>query len=294
MATLRDIRRRISGVTNTQKITKAMKMVAAARLRRAQEAVFSARPYAQKVVELTDNLVAAGLKDNPLFQQREVKNIAILVITGDKGLAGSFNVNVIRQVTELINNEYSSIAKTGGIHLFNIGKKGQDFFVRKDYDIAASYPGIFTNLKYEVSEKIMAELIAGFLSGKYDKVVAVYNQFKSVVQQNLTVETLLPIIPVIKKEEAQSHHEVDFIFEPDKEQLLGKLLPKRLNSQLWRMLLESGAAELGARMTAMETATENAKELINALQVTYNKKRQSSITTEIIEIVSGANALHAS
>lgn len=293
MATLRDIRRRITGVTNTQKITKAMKMVAAARLRRAQEAVFSARPYAQKVVELTDNLVAAGLKDNPLFQQREVKNIAILVITGDKGLAGSFNVNVIRQVTELINNEYSSIAKTGGVHLFNIGKKGQDFFVRKDYDIAASYPGIFNNLKYEISEKIMAELIAGFLSGKYDKVVAVYNQFKSVVQQNLTVETLLPIIPVVK-EEAQGHHEVDFIFEPDKEQLLGKLLPKRLNSQLWRMLLESGAAELGARMTAMETATENAKELINALQVTYNKKRQSSITTEIIEIVSGANALHAS
>ncbi|HEX2982183.1 MAG TPA: ATP synthase F1 subunit gamma [Ignavibacteriales bacterium] len=293
MATLRDIRRRITGVTNTQKITKAMKMVAAARLRRAQEAVFSARPYAQKVVELTDNLVAAGLKDNPLFRQREVKNVAILVITGDKGLAGSFNVNVIRQVTELINNEYSSIAKTGGVHLFNIGKKGQDFIVRKDYDIAASYPGIFNNLKYEVSEKIMAELIAGFLSGKYDKVVAVYNQFKSVVQQNLTVETLLPIIPVVK-EEAQGHREVDFIFEPDKEQLLGKLLPKRLNSQLWRMLLESGAAELGARMTAMETATENAKELINALQVTYNKKRQSSITTEIIEIVSGANALHAS
>lgn len=293
MATLRDIRRRIAGVTNTQKITKAMKMVAAARLRRAQEAVFSARPYAQKIVELTDNLVAAGIKDNPLFLEREVKNIAILVITGDKGLAGSFNVNVIRQVTELLNNEYAALAKSGGVHLFNIGKKGQDFFSRREYDIAAGYPGIFSNLKYEVSEKIMSELIAGFLSGKYDKVIAVYNQFKSVVQQNLTVETLLPIIPA-NIDEKQGHHEVDFIFEPEKELLLGKLLPKRLNSQLWRMLLESGAAELGARMTAMETATENAKELISALQVTYNKKRQSSITTEIIEIVSGANALHAS
>ncbi len=292
MATLRDIRLRIAGVTNTQKITRAMKMVAAARLRKAQEAVFSARPYAQKVIELTDNLAVAGMKDNPFFQQREIKSIAVLVITGDKGLAGSFNVNVIRQVTELIRDEYSSFDKEGNLYLYTIGKKGNDFFGRREHKIAAAFPGIFSELKYEISERIMADLISGFLSGKYDKVVAVYNQFKSVVHQELTVETLLPIVPPVNEEKKKG--EVEFIYEPAKEELLGKLIPKRLNAQLWRMLLDSGAAELGARMTAMETATENAKDLINRLQVTYNKERQSSITTEIIEIVSGANALHSS
>jgi F-type H+-transporting ATPase subunit gamma len=294
MATLRDIKGRIKGVKSTQQITKAMKMVAAARLRRAQENIVNAKPYAKKNAEMLQHLLSVEKSfSNPLIAEREVKRIAIVVVTSDRGLCGGFNINVIRKAEELANNEFSSYNNSGNLDFYCVGKKGNDYFIKKNYNVVGSYPGIFSQLKFEFASGLVKELTGKYIAGKIDKVLIVFNEFKSVIQQKNVVEQLLPIkqSDVINN---NSLNNADYIYEPGKIEIINALLPKNLNSQMWTSLLDSYAAELGARMTAMDMATENAKELIRSLNLTYNKARQASITKEILEIVSGANALKES
>jgi F-type H+-transporting ATPase subunit gamma len=294
MATLRDIKGRIKGVKSTQQITKAMKMTAAARLRRAQDNIINARPYSKKISEVLQHLLSVEKNFNdPLFAEREVKRVAVIVVTSDRGLCGSFNMNVIRSAEELINGEYAEFKRQNNLEVYCIGKKGNDYFTKRAYNVVGSHPGIFSRLKFEFASGLIKELTSKYISGEIDKVLVVYNEFKSVIQQNTLQEQLFPI-PRFESTAEQSTTSVDYIYEPDKVKIISALLPKHLNAQMWRVLLDSYAAELGARMTAMDMATENAKELIRTLNITYNKVRQASITTEISEIVSGANALKGS
>lgn len=294
MATLRDIKGRIKGVKSTQQITKAMKMVAAARLRRAQENILNAKPYSKKIAEMLRHLLSIEKNfNNPLFLEREVKRIALIVVTSDRGLCGGFNMNVIRKTEEMAKDELASFNQNGNLDLYCIGKKGNDYFIKRPYNVIGSYPGIFSHLKFEFASGLIKELTAKYISGEIDKVLVVYNEFKSVIQQKTTVEQLFPIKPFESKSN-EPVQDVDYIYEPDKVSIINTLLPKQLNAQMWTTLLDSYAAELGARMTAMDMATENAKELIRSLNLTYNKVRQASITKEILEIVSGANALKES
>lgn len=293
MATLRDIKSRIKGVKNTQQITKAMKMVAAARLRRAQENIINARPYSRKIAEVLSNLIAIEKgSDNPLFQEREVESVAIIVVTSDRGLCGGFNMNAIRKAEEFIKENYSELNNAEKVSLYCVGKKGVEHFRRRNYKVAASHSGIFSDLKFEFASALTSELTTKFLNKEYDKVFIVYNEFKSVIQQNTIAKQILPIAKFEdKSQEINDSKPVDFIYEPDKQSIINALLPRHLKAQVWTSLLDSYAAELGARMTAMDMATENAKELIRTLNILYNKERQAAITTEISEIVSGANAL---
>lgn len=293
MATLRDIKSRIKGVTNTQQITKAMKMVAAARLRRAQENIINARPYSRKISEVLSNLFLLEKgSDNPLFEEREPGKVAIVVVTSDRGLCGGFNMNAIRKAEELIRTEYSTQKENGNLVLYCVGKKGLDHFGKRDYKIVGAHAGIFSDLKFDFASALTTEITTKFLIGEYDKVVVVYNEFKSVIQQNTITKQILPIAPFEREsDEIEKPKIIDFIYEPDKQSIIDALLPRHLKAQVWISLLDSYAAELGARMTAMEMATENAKDLIRSLNILYNKERQAAITTEISEIVSGANAL---
>lgn len=298
MATLREIRRRISGVKSTQKITKAMKMVAAAKLRRAQDAIIAARPYAKKMKELFHHLsTAAEVNTNPFMIQRDTKKIALVIVTSDRGLCGAFNSNIIKTAVGYVNENYAEANKMGNVHLITIGKKGYDFFVKRNYKMDSKHIGIFSNLNFLYARQIMAELSEGFLSGKYDKVEVIYNEFKSVMQQKIVIEQLFPIPSILPAEggsQLTSHDSqltTDYIYEPSSKQIIDALIPKHLNFQIWRVLLESNASEQGARMTAMDNATTNARDLISSLQLSYNKARQASITKELLEIVSGAEAL---
>ena len=291
MATLRDIKRRIVGVKNTQQITKAMKMVAAARLRRAQENIISARPYSRKIANVLSNLLSIEKNlNNSLFEKREVKRIAVVIVTSDRGLCGAFNMNVIREAEVTIKNNYSEMNEAGNVLLYCVGKKGVDYFSKRNYKVEGSYPGIFSKLNFAFAAKLVADLKEKFLNKEIDEVLVIYNAFKSVVQQELKVTTLLPVQPIEQKTE-EAGKQTEYLYEPDKATIINSLVPRHLNAQIWTALLDSYAAELGARMTAMDMATENAKELIRTLQITYNKERQAAITTEILEIVSGANAL---
>lgn len=295
MATLREIRRRIGGVKSTQKITKAMKMVAAAKLRRAQDAVISARPYARKMKSLLQHL--AGVIDvttNPLFEEREVNNIALIVVTADRGLCGAFNANIIRAAVNHINTHYAEAHAGGKLKLFCIGKKGSDFLTKNRYDIIGKHVGIFGGLNFSTAQAIVNEVVQGYLRDEYDRVEVIYNEFKSIIQQRVIIEQFLPIPPaeITSKSDVPSPKSaIDYIYEPSSAELVAALVPKHLNFQLWRVLLESNAAEQGARMTAMDNATTNASDLIRDLQLSYNKARQASITKELLEIVSGAEAL---
>lgn len=295
MATLREIRRRISGVKNTQKITKAMKMVAAAKLRRAQDAIISTRPYARKLGELLRHLVARvdpGL--NPLLTPREVQRVAIVVVTADRGLCGAFNSNIIKATVSHIKEQYQSYYEADhGLRLITIGKKGFDYFNKRDYELYSKHVGIFQNLGFNHARSIVTELTDGYLKGEFDLVVVIYNEFKSVIQQRIIVEQLLPIPPEETKptHDLKSLAQVEYIYEPSSAEIINALVPRHLNFQMWRILLESNAAEQGARMTAMDNATTNASELIRDLTLSYNKARQASITKELLEIVAGAEAL---
>lgn len=293
MATLRDIKRRIKGVQNTQQITKAMKMVSAAKLRRAQENIMSARPYAKKIFSLFSHLVSEEDKQNNIFLvQREVKNVAVMVVSADRGLCGAFNTNIIKETAKYLQDESES-NKQVVYHLYSVGKKGHDFFSKRNYNILGKNIGLFSSLKYDMALSISEEIINGYLNGKFDKVIVIYNEFKSIIQQKIVVEQFLPI-PVHDETERGKVVQPNYIFEPDQQSIFNYLLPKHLKAQLWRILLESNASELGARMTAMDNATTNAKELIRTLQLKYNRERQAAITKEILEIVSGANALKSS
>ena len=289
MATLRDIKLRIKGVKSTQQITKAMKMVAAAKLRRATESILNARPYAKKISVLLSHLVNEDDKQsNPLFADRDVKNVAVIVVTTDRGLCGAFNTNILKEATRYVEEE---IRQKGLEHqLYCLGKKGSDYFGRRNYNVAASYPGIFSQINYSVAQKLVDEIIPKYLDGSIDKVIIIFNEFKSIIQQKIVVEQFLPITSGDEKAN-DSHESANYIYEPDQKAIFNYLIPKHLKGQMWRVLLESNASEFAARMTAMDNATTNAKELIRSLSLTYNSKRQAAITTEILEIVSGANAL---
>ena len=288
MATLRDIKNRIKGVQNTQQITKAMKMVAAAKLRRAQDKVINARPYARKISDLFTHLVTEEDLNNPFIFERDAKNIALVVVTADRGLCGAFNTNIIKEATHFIEGN----SQTTAVNVYCLGKKGFDYFNKRDYDVADKRTGLFSTLEYSSALDITNELIRMYLDSTFDKIIVIYNEFKSIIQQKIVVEQFLPI-PISKKTNDEKKKEPYYIFEPDQKSIFEYLLPKHLKAQMWRILLESNAAEFGARMTAMDNATTNAKELIRTLQLKYNKERQAAITKEILEIVSGANALKA-
>jgi F-type H+-transporting ATPase subunit gamma len=298
MPALRDIRRRINAVRSIQKITKAMKMVAAARLRRAQERIISARPYAKRIEEIIQRFVSVfETSQNPLLQKREVKNIGIVVVTADRGLCGSFNTNIIRAVLNLIEKRKKELPPDGKIKLICVGKKGYDYFSkhRKGIEIFAGYPGVFKRT-IEISDvrEIMSKVVGGFLSGEFDKVEIVYNEFKSIVQQRIVIEDFLPIVPkfeAVKPSKGVKVPLVEYIYEPAPIEILNSLLPKYLETHILRVLLESNAAEQAARMTAMDNATENANELLRDLQLLFNKTRQALITKEMLEIAGGAEAL---
>jgi F-type H+-transporting ATPase subunit gamma len=290
MATLREIRQRIKGIKSTQQITRAMKMVASAKMRRAQERAFSARPYANKIEELVHQLVTnVENSQSPLIQERPIQRMLFVVMTADRGLCGAFNSHIIKKVlTEITQNKGLEIS------LVTIGKKGFDFFRKRDYPIARHYVNIFADLQLSDAEEISRFLMEVYISGETDAVRIIYNEFKSVVQQRLVVQDLLPFkAPVGEEGIAAKSQLIDYLYEPSMEALLEALLPRYIKVQVWRALLESYASEQAARMTAMDNATENANELIQDLTLAFNKARQASITKEILEIVGGAEALRS-
>lgn len=294
MAQYRKIRSRIRGVQSTAKITQAMKMVAAAKLRRAQDAIIAARPYGEKLREVLGHLAdSMETAISPFLEQREVNRVCLIVVAADRGLCGPFNSNILRTAQNRIRNEYAALDKAGNLELVLVGKRSVDFFAKQKHKIAASYPGIFGELDFSIAQRIVREVQEKFLEGEYDRVELIYNSFRSVIRQELLVQQFLPVEPIVMEDEDKtaSGFNVEYIFEPSAVELLNALLPKHLNTQLWNALLDSNAAEQGARMTAMDNATRNAKDLAKELKLEYNKARQDAITTEILEIVSGANAL---
>jgi F-type H+-transporting ATPase subunit gamma len=283
MPALIDIRRRIRSVKSTQQITKAMKMVSAAKLRRAQEAMFAARPYARKMLEVLSSLAARAESDlHPLLEQRGPGKTLLVVVTADKGLCGAFNANIIRSATRFLAER-----DRGSVELALVGRKGRDFFRRRAIAIRSEQVGVFSALRYATARSLAAELVEVFTRREVDEVFLVYNEFRSVIQQRLVVSRLLPIERPVLQSQALG---ADFLYEPSPAEIFGHLLPKHVEVQVWRALLESAAAEHGARMTAMDAATNNATEMIDRLTLYMNKVRQAAITKEIIEVVSGAGS----
>ena len=283
MPALVDIRRRIRSVKSTQQITKAMKMVSAAKLRRAQEAMFAARPYARKMMEVLNSLASrANPEAHPLLQDRGSGKVLLVVITGDKGLCGAFNANIIRTAVRFIADR-----PAGAVELALVGRKGRDFFRRRTIRVRSEQVGLFSTLRYSAARELATELMRAFTAGEADQVYLVYNEFKSVIQQRIVIDRLLPIERHVLRPQEPA---LDHLYEPSPEAIFSRILPKHVEVQVWRALLESYAAELGARMTAMDSATNNATEMIDRLTLHMNKVRQAAITKEIIEVVSGAGA----
>jgi F-type H+-transporting ATPase subunit gamma len=285
MPALVDIRRRIRSVKNTQQITKAMKMVSAAKLRRAQEAMFAARPYARKMMEVLNSLASrANPASHPLLAEQGQKRVLLVVITADKGLCGGFNANIIRAAARLLE---ARTAEGCEPELGLLGRKGRDFFRRRQYKVRSEHVGIFQALRFTTAQQIAQALIKAYIEHEVDEVYLVYNEFKTIVQQKVIVERLLPIR---KLEPELQEPEQDYLYEPAPARIFGEILPRHVEVQVWRALLESQAAEHGARMAAMDAATRNAGEMIDRLTLYMNKVRQAAITKEIIEVVSGAGS----
>ncbi len=285
MATLRAIKRRINSVKGTQKITKAMNMVAAAKLRRAQENIINARPYAYKMKNvLNDIAVLADPNIHPLLEQREIKKICFVVVAGDRGLCGGFNSNVLRRA-ESVYNEYNEFERS----VLAVGKKSRDFLKNRKYPVICEYINFFRTLKFSDAQHIINWIIKLYLEKTLDKVDVIYNEFKSPLRQEIVVEHLLPFMPEDNKE--MKRQDIDYIYEPSADKIMDSLIPLHLNVQMWRILLESNAAEHAARMIAMEAATDNAQEMIENLTLLFNRTRQQTITKELTEIVGGVEAL---
>jgi F-type H+-transporting ATPase subunit gamma len=294
LATLREIKGRINSIKNTEKITRAMKMVAGVKFRKAQENVVSARPYARKIAEILKNLIpTVGDLDNKLLMDREVKRVCIVVVTSDRGFAGPFNTNLIKDAEKIIREKYSDFLSGHNLTLITLGKKSFDYFSRRSYDIFAKYVGIFDRIEFTTARKVVADILDGYLNNKFDKVIVVYNEFKSAAQANIAEEQFLPIHS-IDNSQPPPEKISEFISEPSNKAIIDYMLPKHLNTQIWRIMLESYASEQAARMLAMDSATKNANDLIRSLQLHYNKARQASITKELLEVVSGAEALKES
>jgi F-type H+-transporting ATPase subunit gamma len=287
MANLKEIKKRIGSVKNTQQITKAMKMVSAAKLRRAQEAVVAARPYSDKMKEVLASIAARNIEtSHPLLEQREKNNALILLITADRGLCGGFNSNITKAAVKFVQQKTDDYAE---YTLRIVGKKGKDLLKRrKDVNIDKVYENITGSVTYATAALLGQEIVEDYEAEKYDAVYIIYNQFHSAINQEVTVNQLLPIVP---EEAEEEHYVADFIYEPDSEKVLHSILPKYIEVQVFGALLESVASEHGARMSSMDSATKNASEMINKLTLQYNRARQAAITKELMEIVSGAESI---
>jgi F-type H+-transporting ATPase subunit gamma len=292
MASLKEVRNRIVSVNSTQQITKAMKMVSAAKLRRATDAITQMRPYAKKLAEMITTVSAktdAG-QDNQFTQVRLVNNVLIVVVSSDRGLCGAFNANIGKATMALIQEKYADLHAKGNVTVLTLGKKGAEYLGRRGYKLDVAHTEIFSGLNFAKVRVTGDEILADFASGKYDVVELIFNEFKNVATQIIRTEQLLPLV---ENASTASASNVDYIFEPSEEQIINELIPKSIKLSIFRALLESNASEHGARMTAMDKATDNAGELIKALKLEYNRSRQAAITKEILEIVGGAEALSA-
>jgi len=304
MASLRDIRDRITSVQNTQQVTRAMKMVSAAKLRRAQEAIFQTRPYTFRMSEVISHLkkhVDPTL--HPLFQERAEKKAALLiVVTADRGLAGGFNTNILKLAEKTIHAQFSEKHASGDLHLICVGRKGHEHFQKRGYQLVGDFRGAFDKVSFDTAHEVIDLAQSGFEEGRWDEVHVVYNEFKNTIAQNRIVEQMLPVLPSLyltpvmeaemsHRAEEKDGESVDYLFEPDPASILDVLAPQYVRHKLWRILLESNASEQGARMVAMDSATTNADDILKDLRLTYNRARQEAITSELIEITSGADAL---
>ncbi|MBT3621673.1 MAG: ATP synthase F1 subunit gamma [Flavobacteriales bacterium] len=286
MANLKEIRLRITSVGSTMQITSAMKMVSAAKLKRAQDAIVQMRPYANKLTELLENLSASlDSSDGGIYSQdREIKNVLLVTVTSNRGLCGGFNAYIMKKAKALINDEYAN----ANVGILSIGKKSSEHFSKNGFNVVSTHDALFGDLTFENVAKVADGIMQQFVAGNYDKVILVYNQFKNAATQIIMAENFLPV------QAAESEGAVvgDYLFEPTKQEIVEELIPKSLKTQLFKAVLDSHAAEHGARMTAMHKATDNASELKKELTLTYNKARQAAITGEILEIVGGAEALN--
>jgi F-type H+-transporting ATPase subunit gamma len=290
---LKEVRNRIKSVQSTQQITKAMKMVSAAKLRRAQDAIIQMRPYANKLQEMLSNIVSnddGSGSSISLAEIRPIHKVLMIIITSDRGLCGAYNANIQKLAMSTIEENYKSVNDAGGLTIWSIGKKGAEFFSKKGFNVNTSFRDTFLQLSFEKVQECAQAAVSAYKQKEFDVVEVVYSEFKNAATQRFTVERFLPIAkakPIAGKKTANA----DFIFEPEKDQLIAELMPKILNTQLFKAVLDCNASEHGARMTAMDKASENANELLKSLKISYNRARQAAITTELSEIVSGAAAL---
>lgn len=296
MPGLKEVRSRIASVKSTQQITNAMKMVAASKLRKAQMAIIKLRPYAAKLHEIMQDL-SASMNDpgeSIYTQERTPENILLIVINSNRGLCGGFNSNVIKATLNLLSTTYNEQQRMGNVSLITIGRKASEYFRKRKYNVVGSHDDLFDHLTFENVSSLAEQLMKTFADKKVDRIQIVYNQFKNAAVQRLVIDQYLPILPVSLDFSAPAVKHLkhaDYIFEPDRNTIIQQLIPKSLRIQLYKSVLDSFASEQGARMTAMHQATENAKELLRALRISYNKARQYSITKELLEIVAGAEAL---
>ncbi|WP_234735603.1 ATP synthase F1 subunit gamma [Tellurirhabdus bombi] len=294
MPSLKEVRNRITSISSTQQITKAMKMVSAAKLRRAQDNILQMRPYAKKLSEMLGT-VSAGAElagENPYKQVRPVERVLLILVTSDRGLCGAFNTNVVRAASALIAEKYATQNRRGHVDIMAIGKKGGEAFIRRGYKVNTKYMDVFTSLSFTRVRAAAEEVMTQFLEGQYDAVELIFNEFKNVATQIIRTEQFLPIVSEETADQSTTKTTVaNYLFEPSEEEIIKELIPKTLKIQLYKAVLESNASEHGARMTAMDKATENAGDLLKELKLVYNRTRQAAITKEILEIVGGAEAL---
>jgi F-type H+-transporting ATPase subunit gamma len=293
MPNLKEIRIRIASVNSTRQITSAMKMVSAAKLRRAQDAVIQLRPYASKLNGILESISenVGSSNDNVFAKERPVNRILLVIITSNKGLCGAFNSNVIKKSLQLIHVDYAGLHEKGRLEILTIGKKGYDYFRLRNYKIKKNYSNLYDKISFDKVIPVVQEVMDSFEKKEYDHIVLIYNQFKNAAVQILVAEQFLPLKSHKKEEKISFAHHFDFIYEPSQEFMIKELIPRSLKIQFYKAILDSFAAEHGARMTAMHKATDNAFELLKELNLTFNKARQGAITKEILEIVGGANAL---
>jgi F-type H+-transporting ATPase subunit gamma len=287
---LKEVRNRIKSVQSTQQITKAMKMVSAAKLRRAQDAIIQMRPYARKLQDMLSNIVSSTEMEggNDLAVQRPVEKVLLFVVTSDRGLAGAYNANVIKMAKQVIREKYQEQYAKGNVTIWSMGKKGYEHFAKNNYKVSDTYKDVFLKLSFENVQQASQAAVKAYRAKEFDAIEIIYSEFKNAATQRFVSE---PFLPIPKITNTGTATRADFIFDPNKEELVAELMPKILNTQLFKAVLDANASEHGARMTAMDKASENANELLRSLKISYNRARQAAITTELTEIVSGAAAL---
>ncbi len=293
MPNLKEVRTRINSVKSTQQITKAMKMVSAAKLRKAQEAITQMRPYAESLQKIIGNLSgnSESQVNSPYTVEREANKILIVAVTSDRGLCGAFNTNIVKACNALVEERYARQFQAGNVQFLTIGNKGNETLTRRGYKVIGDYTTTLQNLSFDKVRQAGEFILQKFMEGEFDRVEVIYTEFKNVLTQIVRVHPFLPVTPEEPQKDTKKTVATEYIFEPSKEQIIEELIPKSLKIQLYKSILDSNAAEQGARMTSMDNATNNADALVKELQLVYNKTRQAAITKEILEIVGGAEAL---